>query len=105
MEALRRVCRGRAVIATAYYPEPLLRVYETAVNLGLRLTRRKTRIRYGALIHNASDDTYWVPTPTAASAGPTPSSTRASDRCVGESANCELATATPRRYTAGPCRP
>jgi tRNA (mo5U34)-methyltransferase len=62
LRALRRVTAGHAVIATAYYHEPLLSVYERVVGLGMRLRKRKTKIKFSALVQNEMDDSVWIPT-------------------------------------------
>jgi len=65
LEGIRRVARGRVIIATAYYHERLLQLYERLVRLGLRLRNRKTAMTFAALIHNEMNLTYWVPTTSA----------------------------------------
>jgi tRNA (mo5U34)-methyltransferase len=62
IEGLRRVCAGKLIVATAYYHEPLLGLYERLMRLGMRLGRRKTDLRFSALVRNEMSDTFWVPT-------------------------------------------
>jgi SAM-dependent methyltransferase len=62
LEGIRRVARGDVIVATAIYDEPLLRVYEAIIGAGLRVARRRTRVKFSALVRNDMNDSFWIPT-------------------------------------------
>jgi tRNA (mo5U34)-methyltransferase len=65
LQGLRRVAHDRVIIATAYYHEPLLGLYEKILGTGMRLRKKRTGVKFAALVHTEMDDTYWLPTKAA----------------------------------------
>jgi tRNA (mo5U34)-methyltransferase len=65
LAGLRRVARNRLILTTAIYDERLLGAYERILGLGMRLTRKKTLVKFSALVQNEMDDTFWIPTKAA----------------------------------------
>ncbi len=62
LQGLRRVAGDRVIIATAYYHEPLLSLYERLLGTAMRLRKKQTGVKFAALVHTEMDDTFWLPT-------------------------------------------
>ena len=65
LQGLRRVTGDRLVLATAYYHEPAIGLYERAIRTAMRLRGRKTDVTFAALVRTVMDDTFWLPTKAA----------------------------------------
>jgi tRNA (mo5U34)-methyltransferase len=65
VQGIRRVATGRVIIATAYYHEPLLALYERVLSAGMRMRGKKTGVKFASLVQTEMDDTFWLPTKAA----------------------------------------